>query len=302
MTRIAIPVVEDGDKITAASINSRLTPFTQVGTLDAANVRSAGVDLAQFSSTRFMAPKIAHTSIGYNRYKHDLFNTVSGQQTGATPHIVSDSGGTPTVLSLGATGFSLTTSDILRVYWDLSVRSLWPVGVREWLNANLVQQFKEFDGTTNIRVSNGHACWAFWLQWDVTSAALTNFVNTPTQGSFNTVVVGTRGGNLLSNCDSTSVQCALEEYPGNLSSGQFTTFSRPGGGDAGCNWTGVDGAWHFAPSSPLTVYGLRVVFTGVLGAYNNGTANYLVRCDNIYDKVTLDYNGGQLGALLMRKS
>ena len=69
----------------------------------------------------------------------------------------------------------------------------------------------------------------------------------------------------------------------------------------GANWTAVDGAWHHIPSVNFTVYGLRVVFTGPLGAYHS-TDNYLVRNDAVAGDVELLYNGGQLNALLMRRS
>ena len=305
MSRIANPLVLDGDPINAAALNSRLSAFTQVGTLDDANVRSSAIDLPQFSATRFVAPRVATTAIGFNDYTHTAFNTAAGQTTGASPHIVSNSGGTPTVLSLGS-GWQVTTADVLRVYFDLSVRTVWS-GSRPWVGGALVYNFKKFDGTTNINVSNGHGCWAFWLQWDVTSSALVNWVNTPNQGDFNTVVTGTRGGNLLSNCGSTSVQSALEEYASRPVNGQFDnrvlpSFTPPGGGvEPGANWTAVDGAWHHVPSVNFTVYGLRVVFTGPLGAYH-GADNYLVRNDAVAADVDLLYNGGQLNALLMRRS
>jgi hypothetical protein len=43
------------------------------------------------------------------------------------------------------------------------------------------------------------------------------------------------------------------------------------------------------------------VFTGPLGAYHS-TDNYLVRNDAVAGDVELLYNGGQLNALLMRRS
>lgn len=308
MSRLIIPSVVDGDPVNAAELNQRFNAFDLPGQLDDFNVRGFSIDLPQFTSSKFMAPKLEIGALGYNDWKHGAFNTEKGQVTGDPAHIVSDSGGTPTVLPLGA-GWALSTADILRVYWDLSVLPGWD-SARAWDAAglDLVSVFKEIHPSVGtIHVSNGLGCWLFWLQWDITSAALTNWVEVAGQGDFNTAVPGTggRGGELLTSCQATSVvPCVLEtaQAPaGGRFNSRYTPSStvQPYGG---IGWTTVDGAWHYAAPAPVTVYGLRVAFSGPFGAHHNGVNNYLIRSDSTAADAELSYNGGSIQALLMRKA
>ena len=300
MSRLTQPPVLDGDAITAASLNDRATQFTQSGTLNAFNTRNAAFDLPQFATgaSRFLAPKMAVSSIGYNLWKHSAYNTYTGQATTAAPFEVQD--GTPagTPLSFGATGFTLAPGvDMLRVYWDLSVRPRWE-GVKPWNSGALYFTVpKTGGGTSNI--FSGYGCWAFWLQWDITSNALAAFVNVPGQGDFNTVVTGTRGGNALADCQATSVLQNVVEYGAIADNGEIT------GGivDTPVGWSSTDGAWHYArptPGTSLTVYGVRVVFSGPFGAHQAGGTNYLVRNDSVAADARLDVQAGSLQALQMR--
>jgi hypothetical protein len=291
LSRITNKPVLDGDAINASSLNSRFSAFSQPGALDQFNVRDGAVDLPQFASTRFMAPNMAVGSIGANDWKHGTYNTAAGQTTGAAPHVVQDSVAADTPLALGA-GWSLGVGDLLRVYWDLSVRPIW-TSARSWVGSQLEWTFPNGSGGT-IAISNGSGCWAFWLQWDQTSAALTNWVNVPGQDGFNTIATGSRGGNLLANCQATSIVPAVNETASSADAGAFTARST-----VGTRWTSVDGAWHYAPGVPITIYGLRVVFTGPLCAFH-AASNWLVREDSIAGDAELYYNGGSLQALSMR--
>lgn len=308
MARIITPPVADGDPVNAAAVNQRFAAFVQPNALDQFNLRNASCDLPQFTSAKFMAPQLALGPIGAQDWRHGAYNTVAGQITGDLPHIVLDAGASSTPLALGA-GWSLGTSNILRVYWNLSVHPYWDKA-RGWDAAgnDLVWTFDDKSSPpAAITVSNGLGCWAFWLQWDITSAALVNWANVPSQGDFNTVVAGAgRGGELLSACQATSVVASQLETAFEPSAGEFDTRQSPvdpaGLSRGGVGWTTVDGAWHYAAPIPQTIYGLRVVFSGPFGAFNNGTNNYLVRSDITAADARLDYNGGSIQALLMRKS
>lgn len=301
MSRLTQPTILDGDAITAASLNDRFAQFTQSGTLNAFNTRDAAFDLPQFKSgaSRFMAPKMAVSTIGYDDWKHTAYNTYAGQTTGASPHTVQDSTPSDTVLSLGTNGFQLDQdTHILRVYWDLSVRPKWTSG-RPWSSGALLFTFPDSTPSLpDVSVFSGYGCWAFWLQWDVTDNTLTNFVNVPGQGNFNTVVTGSRGGNALSNCQSTSVLQNVTERTDSTRDGTMigNLIDTPMG------WTSVDGAWHHVREmfGPITVYGLRVVFSGPFGAHNTGGTNYLVRNDAVATDASLDVQAGSLQALMMR--
>jgi hypothetical protein len=291
MSRLTNKPISDGDAIDAASLNTRYADFTQT-TLNEFNTRDAAIDLPQFTAAKFMVPEFAQRLIGHQDWTHTAYNTVAGQLTGAAPHVIRDAAGLTTPLALGS-GWLVSPGQILRVYWDLSVKSHW-LSFDPWIGTDWTWTFDKFvSGTTEV--GNGSGCWALWLQWDTTDATLTNWTNVPTQESFNTVVVGTRGGNLLSNCQATSIVPATQDFFEDPRDGSADTRT---GGENG--WTSVDGAWHYIPGSPITIYGLRVVVTGPLGAYH-AASNWLIRAeDALVAEAELYYNGGSLQALLMR--
>lgn len=294
MSRLTNKPISDGDAIDAASLNTRYADFTQT-TLNEFNTRDAAIDLPQFTSAKFMVPEFAQRLIGHQAWTHTTFNTVAGQLTGAVPHVIRDSAGLSTPLALGA-GWLVSPGQVLRVYWDLSVKPHW-LTFDPWIGTDWTWTFPGQPAPNVEEVGNGSGCWAFWLQWDTTDATLTNWTNVPTQESFNTVVVGTRGGNLLGNCQATSIVPATHDFFADPQDGSADSRT---GGDVG--WTSVDGAWHYIPGSPITIYGLRVVCTGPLGAYH-AASNWLIRAeDALVADAELYYNGGSLQALLMRTS
>jgi len=303
MSRLTQGPILDGDAIDAASLNDRYTQYSQSGALNQFNVRDAAFDLPQFDPG-FLMKNMATGSIGYNEWKHAAYNTYTGQTTGASPYVVQDGVPSNTVLSLGTTGWTVTgNTDILRVYFDLSVRPRWEgtggYASRPWTapGTGLSYDFP-FTGGGNTTVFDGHGCWAFWLQWDITSNALTNFVNVPGQGDFNSVVVASRGGELLGDIQATSVVPFVVEgfdlpLEGQNDSGIL--------GPYGVGWTAVDGAWHRAQVATYTIYGLRVVFTGPFGGYHSGSNNYLLRTDtSIAGMARLDVQAGSINAVHMR--
>jgi len=296
MSRIIRGRIVDGDQVEASDLNDRFDDYSQAGALNRFNVRDAAFDLGHFQTGVFLQ-RSADTIIGYNDWKHTASNTVSGQTgTPANPHIVSDSGATPTVLSFGAAGWTIDTTNMLRVYWDLSVRPYY-VTSRPWTAVGALGNYTFAQlGGGSIDVATGVECWPFWLQWDVTSNALANFVDVPGQGDFNTTV-GAYKGNALADCGSTSVVPAFLETAAAPVEGEFNSRLTV---DVG--WTSVAGAWHYLRSvTSTTVFGVRVVFTGVCHSFNTGGVNYLVRDDAVSTNARLDYNGGSLQAVLMRR-
>ena len=294
MSRLTQPPVVDGDAINAASINDRLVQFVQSGTLNQYNARDGAIDLPQFGSS-FMAPNMAQTLIGRNEWRHSAYNTVVGIPTGGAPHVVADAALLPTVLSLGG-GWALTPSDILRVYWDLSVRPRWE-GTNPWLSGAVILTFPNGSGGT-INISNGVVCWVGWLQWDTTDATLTNWTNVPGQSALNTLIGATgRGGASLDQLQATSVVPATCQTAASPNNGAFSVYA-----NSDVRWTNLDGAWHYIPGGNVTVYGLRVVLSGPFGAWHSGATNYLIHADTIAPDARLDYNAGALQAMTMRVS
>jgi hypothetical protein len=192
MSRLTNKPVLDGDPINAASLNTRFADFNQT-TLNEFNVRDAAIDLPQFTTSKFMAPQMAVAPIGHQDWKHAAYNTVVGQTTPSVPHVIRDSGGTPTPLATGGgAGWTISPDQVLRVYWDLSVRPRWAPG-NPWRGTDVEWTFSDKVGTGVATCSNGTVCWAFWLQVDVTDASLSNWVDVAGQDSFNTVVTAGRG-------------------------------------------------------------------------------------------------------------
>jgi len=297
MSRLTEPAIKDGDSLDAASLNDRFTQFSQSGAINAFNFRDGAIDLPHFnvgSISRFLATDMYVTTIGDNRWKHSGYTTRNGQTTGASPYEVLDGGGSPNgTLSFGPLGVTLTAGDLLRVYWDLSIRPRWE-GSQPWEGGALFFTFPKAGGGT-VNVFSGYGCWAFWLQWDTTSNALTNFVNVPGQGDFNTIVTGARGGNRLDNCNSTSVMQNVIEYGDAADNGAIQDDV-----DIPIGWTSVDGAWHYQKTAgTVTVYGVRLVFSGPFGAYNDGADNYLVRNDSVAASARLDQQAGSIQAIAM---
>ena len=296
MSRITRPRIIDGQTVDATDLNSRFTDYSQPAALNAFNVRDAAVDLGHLKRTSFQLEQMDQTIIGNNDWKHSTFNTVSGQTgTPAAPHIVSDGGGTPTPLSLGS-GWALNADNILRVYWDLSVKPYY-TGTRPWASVGALSNyiFPHGSGSGTHDIATGVTCWPFWLQWDITDATLTNWVNVTGQSDFNNGV-STYFGNQLSQCESTSVVNAFLETAGGPVNGTINTRLTV---DVG--WTSVSGAWHYKEGlGTTTVYGLRVVFTGVCHSLNNAGVNWLVRDDPVSPSARLDYNGGSLSAMVVR--
>ena len=298
MSRLVQPAVRDGDAIDAASLNNRFTQFSQSNALNAFNTRDAAFDLPHFVGgiNRFLMPAMFDRVIGQNDWKHGSYRSETGQVTGAAPHIVKDGAGVTTPLDFGPLGVTLDANiHALRVYWDLSIRPKW-ASRGSYNVTNLLFEINDGSGGDKGHFS-GYGCWAFWLQWDITSNALTSFVNVPGQGDFNTVVAGGNGGELLSDCESTSVMQSVVETANLPDNGKTprTPIDYPMG------WTSVDGAWHHVPSiTSLTVYGVRVVFSGPFGAWNTGGDNYLIRVDSTAADASIDYNGGGLSAVVMR--
>ena len=294
MSRLTNKPILDGDPINAASLNTRFSNFTQTD-LNEFNTRDAAIDLPQFTAAKFMVPQFASRQIGNYDFSHGTYNTVAGQLTGATAHVIRDAALAPSQLSLGPAGWTIETDEILRVYWDLSVRPRWLIET-PLIGSDLEWTFPHKVGAGVTRINNGTVCWAFWLQVDATSSALVNWVNVAQQGDFNTVVTAGRGGNLLSNCAATSIVPAFNQVAADPSNGKFDTRAQP----VDIGWTSVDVAWHFKPGSPTTYYGIRVVCTGPLGAFH-AASNSLIRTENaVVAEAELDYNAGGLQALVMR--
>lgn len=306
MSRIERDPIEDGDEITAASLNTRFNDFSQ-SNLNAFNTRDAAIDLPQFriqNDRGFMAPVATDIVIGEVSLKHSTSVTLNGQTAApASPYIIGDAGGNPTYIGPLNIGLvSIGGSDILRVYWHLNVRPLY-AGTPWTTTDNPMPEYDiDHTGGGQQGVATWGTCWVFYLQWDITDATLTNWTEVPFQGDFRTAIAGGVVGDPLAACTATSVVPAWITY--------HDADERVGtGSDTGVpvGWRSVSGAYYYDASmagAVGTVYGLRLVAKGPMHPYNNGGTNYLVHQTAVPGQggtsVQLEHTDGRLGFILQR--
>jgi hypothetical protein len=285
MSRITDGPVKDGDALNAASLNDRFTSYTQTD-INAFNARDASHDLPQFA-TGWVETHTQSQQLGTISLKHGSTTTINGMTAmPASPVAITGT------MSFGA-GLTIAVDEILRVYWNLSVR---PDPGNNWNSAGSLGYYV-FPGTGGgtRAASTWGAVWAFYLEWDITSSALAAFVPVNGQQDF-TSVIGTKYGNTLAQCEATSVVNADLRYAtpnqGELAADSTEEFF---------GFRALSGAWYYPRTgTPLTVYGLRVVCKGIMHPWSVGTANYLVHDTTYSNGATLQYTAGNLSVLKQR--
>jgi len=297
MSRIIQVPVEPNDPIDATNLNNRFNAFSQAGAVDQSNLRDCAVDLAHFKTTDFMARLSASANIG----KADLFHAAPvsvPSYTGATyptPHPVQDGAGNVTPLSFGLTGWTVTPNEIMRVYWDLSVRPRY--SGTPWTNAGSIGSIELDPGGPTHTVASNATCWAAWLEWDLTSNALANWAPVTYQGNWSSQFGG-RYGEPLNSTAATTVIPAWIQHVLSAEQGKIGAGSRV---DHRHYWRGASGTYYLVPAANTTIYGIRVVLAGLFHPYNTGGTNYLTVDPNQGGAgQTLEYTGGGLSAIVHR--
>ena len=297
MSRINRARIVDGDQTTAASLNDRFDDFSQSGALDRFNLRDASIDLPQLSATAIkQAPFVQIDDIGKTDLLHASPRTVTASTVSpyTSLHIIQDGAGTPTIANYGL-GLTIDPDEVLRIYWSLSVNAeITGTPYEAGIQALEIKDIPSGGPSTTVSTSAG--CFVAWLQWDITSASRTNFVEVPGQGDFKTTH-GSYFGNALSFCPATTVIPLWSVWAPDMADGEinFTTARAMG-------WRGVSGAWHYAPTSSVTVYGLRIVVLGVMHPrrVSTATANNLVLDTAAATGTTFEYTGGRLVTFVNR--
>jgi hypothetical protein len=300
VSRINRARIVDGDQTTAASLNDRFDDFTQSNEVDQFNLRDGAVDMPQLKkSPAFQAPFMQTDVLG----KSDMLHAapVSINADGSTPYtspsVIQDGAANPTIATYGSGGLTIGTSDVLRIYWSLSVRA--DLTNSPWDDGFQFNVIAGSGGGGNIDVSTSAGCFVAWLQWDITSNGLTNWTEVPGQGDFKTAI-GSYHGNTLQNCQATTVIPLWSYWLRNLNNGDSSAGTTAETKAAG--WRGVSGAWHYRPPGSRTIYGLRVVLLGVMHPRRAtaGSANALVLDVGPAGDVDLEYTGGRLVTLVNR--
>lgn len=299
MSRINRARIVDGDQATAASLNDRFDDFSQANDLDRFNLRDAAVDLPQLAkSPDFQAPFVQVDDIG----KSDLLHASPVSVTGGTsapytsPHVIEDGAGNATFATYSG-GLTVDPKEVLRIYWSLSVNAeITGTPYEAGIQALEIKEDPIGTSPPSQTVSTSAGCFVAWLQWDITSAGRTNFVEVPGQGDFKTAH-GSYFGNALSFCPATTVIPLWSVWAPDMADGLILTQTARTMG-----WRGVSGAWHYAPTSSVTVYGLRIVVLGVMHPrrVSTATANNLVLDTAAATGTTLEYTGGRLVTFVNR--
>jgi hypothetical protein len=295
MSRIVRVPYQPGDLADASRLNADFSAFAQTGAVDGSNLRDAALDLPQFANNIIIL-NAAQVEVGTGAagWQHNAPRTApSSVAAPATKTPLVNGAGNPT--PLGPFAWTLNAGDVLRVYWDLSVRPRY-TGT-PWTSGDGEIQIEK-SGGGNHTINMGAHCWLVSLQWDVTSGSLTNFVEVSGQTSYTSAVGGRTGGKLSDSPASVPVP-AWKLSTTNIDNGAWGGSSTEI--DEGPGWTSACGAWYYLPPAPITVYGIRLVIHGIYHPAQTATENYLV-VDTAVGGANqyLEYDGGELVAIHQR--
>ena len=300
MSRVKIDPVKDGQVVDAADLNARFDAFTQTD-LNAFNHRNAAYDLPQFSGTPFYGLFGQKDDLG----KEDFFHAAPVGNAGiatlpAAGYVIGD-GAAQTIASFPL-GLSVTTEDVLRIYWNLSVGPFY--SSKPWVRAGSLANYAVAHtlGGTQL-VSTNASCWVFYLEWDITSAALANWTPVAYQGDF-TTVVGATGyvGEALAGTTATTVCPCWITY--HVAADRLLVQDEH---DRQVGWRGISGCYYYDTSmaGPVTIYGLRLKLKGPMHPYNDGGVNYLVHdlaaMNAGLNNVIMYHTSGRMNTFLHRK-
>lgn len=304
----ARPPLSDEAVIDASEINARFTDFNAAtASIDANNLRDGAVDLPQYAAQQIVRPGGAFTeTLGCNDFD-TVTNIVTTVLTAtpapppATPTPVVDATlANPSIINFGAAGLTITLADVLRVSWSLKANLAF-VGT-PYDTAGALGQFdiSNFAPAT-ITVTDGMHAVPFYLQWDITSNALANWVAVPGQSTFQTPInipAGGVTGGKISECSAATFFPAWVARGVGVDGGRAT-------GDAiyARGWRTVRGSWLYTPPVGVTCYGIRVVYLPAL--YHPATQLVTGTAFMVYDGVastgcTLYTQSGFITAIVQR--
>ena len=294
----------------AAGLNARFTDFASATvSIDPANLRDGAVDLPQYAAQQIVRPGGAFTeTIGPDDW--DTATNLLTTPLTATPNpapsapvpVTDPSAGNPSIINFGLTGLVITLVDVLRVSWSLKAQLQFTGAPYDTVGA-----LGQFDitnmGSATITVTDGMHAIPFYLEWDITSNALTNWVAVPGQttfqDSFNIPMPspGVIGGSI-------SACSAATFFPAWVTRG-VGVHDGKASGDAtyARGWRTVRGSWLYTPPLGVTVYGLRVVFMPALyhPCTETGTATARMAYDPIASSTcVLSTQSGFLTAIVQR--
>lgn len=278
MSRIDRERLEPGDTLTATDLNNRYNDYSQTGTIDADNTRDGAVDVPHIPSDATLINAL-HSSINGRDIYHGGFGIVAMTLTGAPTPVEAGR------VSFGASGWTFSAVDILRVYGSLQCNAFIENDPNTAAPNDAMFTVPPTVGTTAVNISMGTHVWIVQLEWNITDPALaTGWVPVPGGNDFQSQFVTGRYGSAVSTlqgCAMTQAYWSGAENwrpGGKADGGTNTIFKRSG-------WKNVPVTWSGFPGT-ATVYGLRLVVHGVYHPINSASVNGLV----------LDYNFATWGA------
>ena len=238
-----------GDAVDTADLNAKFTDVSAATTaaLDDENFRDEAMDCLQFPS---------NASHGKNDVILVTWKMVENGvgQTGGTWYTSAVNGTAATPITHGSTnprltwtsGEALRDGDLLRVRWSVFLQEL-----------DVDPALYTTDGVSQVDCP----VWLVWLQWDITSNALANWVEVPGQSTMLESFTSFEGGK----CEDAQATMTLPHA--------FLTYGEVGVYDVWddlANLT-VQRAWSYVndTGNTITIYGIRMVIAGLYHPANS---------------------------------
>lgn len=257
MSRIQSSSFQPGETVTAALLNEKFDDIVTVTTgsgttgLDDANFRSESIDILQMNTVGTSGK--ADIILRDWKLQDNGLSQSGGTNYTSTintnlPVEVNHAAGTRLVW---AAGQQLATGDILRCHWSVYIPEY---GYTEALFGGAI--LPAFDQQLE-------PCWCIWLQWDITSNALANWVEVPNQGNLRSNFVTSEGSTV------DSLQATMTIPHG-------TRYDNAG---AQAHLQQTRAMYHRAYAyvnggAAVTIYGIRMVINGLYHPLNSAnTAN-----------------------------
>ena len=305
MSRISRPPVEPGQVTDATTLNNTYADYSQAGALNAENTRDQAFDLPHFTNVKIIENRGGPVTLGNSQMLHIAPFLIVNSNLASPPTVtpVQTTAGTETRLDFSASPWVIPVGQCLRVWWDLSVYFEIPSLVPLPFNrVNALGRYQLPNGSGGFQtITDGMHCWLAYLQWDITSGALTNWVAVPGQQD-PSVNLGGSGydGFFLNNMNGATVLSPwMLDGSGDPENGTIPNNGTP----IEHGWYGAHSMYVHAPSQQVTVYGIRIVLTGILhpAHFAGSGRNVLLYDYNAADAlVQMTYSSGRLTALQQR--
>lgn len=270
MGRIVQPQVQPADLITAAKLNSDNSDYSTL--INNGNVRVEGVDLVNMAT---VTTGEAGLILVDSRSQGNSGATQAYSST-ATPSRVELAHGAGTRLTYGAGGRTLIEGDVLRAYWNV-VATDFTLALED--------------------APYRYAAWVIYLEWDITSNALANFVAVPGQGDFDSVytdTVNTTGSSISLTRASMLIPHGLRYY------------EPVGLANADIDHDHISMMRMYAyqhTGATVTIFGMRLVIRGLCYPWYtaaNPVNRIVQRTSGGRDQESITIGAAQLIALIMR--